>query len=105
MSRLLRKSGFDVRSATDFEQAVSLANEGPVDLLITDLMLPTRSGWELLGTLASRRPLAAIAISSYTGDAEIARSHEAGFLAHLVKPIDLNKLSETLARVAGPRAA
>jgi DNA-binding NtrC family response regulator len=92
MMRLLKQSGFDVRSARDYEQAMKLANDGPFDLLITDLLLPTHSGWELLETLSAKKRVRAIAVSAYSSTDEIARSTSAGFIAHLIKPIDLNKL-------------
>jgi CheY-like chemotaxis protein len=96
MDRLLRQSGFEVRSARNYEQAVLLASQHPFDLLITDLMLPTHSGWELLEALSADRAVRAIAVSAYSSSDEILRSKASGFVAHLVKPIDLNKLKTAI---------
>ncbi|MEZ5990235.1 MAG: ATP-binding protein, partial [Planctomycetota bacterium] len=53
VERLLRRSGYEVQSAADAEEAERLFDraEGAVDLLLTDLVLPGRDGRELVESL------------------------------------------------------
>jgi CheY-like chemotaxis protein len=51
---------------------------------------------ELLRHLRSKFPIAGIAISGFGMDADIGKSLEAGFSAHLVKPMKLEKLEAAI---------
>lgn len=70
--RLLRdylvNSGYAVLEAVDGEQALQIANErtGPIDLLVTDVVMPGANGLEVAEALARRRPrLRTVFISGY----------------------------------------
>jgi CheY-like chemotaxis protein len=45
--------------------------------------------------------LPGIALSGYGQETDIQQSHEAGFVAHLTKPVALPKLEEAIAKVVG----
>ena len=93
MQRLLESRGHTVRSAADARSAIELSEREKFDLLIADLGLPDRSGLELLSELRQREPtLPAIALSGYGLPQDFVNSKEAGFIAHFVKPVDLQKL-------------
>lgn len=57
-ARMLRRSGYTVLSAANASEALSLEAEhrGSLELLLTDVLLPERSGHELAAELATRRP-------------------------------------------------
>ena len=48
---LLERSGFDVVTATDGEQALEIVGEGPIDLIVLDMLLPRVNGREVLRRL------------------------------------------------------
>ena len=80
--------------------AVLQAQAKTFDLLISDLGLPDGSSIDLLNSCASG-DYPAIAMTGF-GREDIARTRAAGFTAHLVKPIDLEQMTRTIAEAAGP---
>jgi two-component system CheB/CheR fusion protein len=102
MRRLLCAQGHQVHNAADVAMALKLVDEHPFDLLLSDLGLPDGSGLDLMRTLRQRgQTLPGIALSGYGQEQDIQQSHDAGFAAHLVKPVDLPRLKEAIARAVG----
>ena len=65
----LKNDGYDLLLAGSAEEAMSIVEtlEGPIDLLLTDAILPGRSGVELVADLTKRRPgLRVLLMSGYT---------------------------------------
>jgi PAS domain S-box-containing protein len=101
MQRLLESRGHTVRSAGDAQSAIELSEHEKFDLLIADLGLPDRDGLELLRELRQREPtLPAIALSGFGLPKDVVNSKEAGFVAHFVKPVDLQKLHAVIDTLA-----
>jgi len=92
LTNLLRRRGYHVQSALNFQSALDLGRKGEFDVLISDLALPDGSGIDLMQTLQSTRPVVGIALTGFGMEDDVRKSREAGFQHHLVKPIDLNKL-------------
>jgi len=92
LTNLLRRRGYHVQSALNFQSALDLGTKGEFDVLISDLALPDGSGIDLMQTLQSTRPILGIALTGFGMEDDVRKSREAGFQHHLVKPIDLNKL-------------
>jgi signal transduction histidine kinase/HAMP domain-containing protein len=92
LTRLLRRRGYQVQSATSLQGALDLTAKEEFDVLISDLGLPDGSGIDLMQTLSSNRPLFGIALTGFGMEEDIRKSRDAGFKHHLVKPIDLTKL-------------
>jgi HAMP domain-containing protein/signal transduction histidine kinase len=92
LTNLLRRRGYQVQSALNFQSALDLGTKGEFDVLISDLALPDGSGIDLMQTLQSTRPILGIALTGFGMEDDVRKSREAGFQHHLVKPIDLNKL-------------
>ena len=94
---LLTLQGHDVRTAGDTATALETARMAPFDLVLSDLGLPDRSGLDLMRELRARgcyQP--SIAFSGYGQEEDLQQSFAAGFHAHLVKPIDLRRLLQTV---------
>jgi len=67
------------------------------DLLITDIRLPDGNGLELLQKMRPSAPdLQAIAISGYGMPQDILNTKAAGFLAHLVKPVEISEVQAAI---------
>jgi len=95
---------FRVTSAQDGETALALASQfASLDLLITDYLMPSMTGDELLGRLRETKPgLKALLVS---GHGEILARELAGWWekeAHLSKPFRVDVLRETVIRLIGP---
>jgi DNA-binding NtrC family response regulator len=71
-SQVLVKSGFHVLEAGDPGSAIALAEANPIDLLLTDVILPNMDGPQLAAAVKVCRPdLRVIYMSGYTGDAAL----------------------------------
>jgi CheY-like chemotaxis protein/anti-sigma regulatory factor (Ser/Thr protein kinase) len=92
LTNLLRRRGYHVQPALNFQSAVDLSEKEEFDVLVSDLALPDGNGIDLMRQLSSKQPLFGIALTGFGMEADIRRSREVGFQHHLVKPIDLNKL-------------
>src|SRR5690348_11153474 len=88
---LFELHGFRVLTARDGLAALRVAATDPPDVVVTDLMMPGMTGWELTRRLrgqAAGRPLFVIAVSGLGRPADRCQSAEAGVDLHLVKPAD-----------------
>jgi PAS domain S-box-containing protein len=103
MTRLLRALGHKVQTAATVKDALTTAEGEQLDLVISDLALPDGSGHDVMRELKSRHQLKGIAVSGFGMDDDINKSLEAGFLQHLTKPIDLERLREAIQSVAEKR--
>lgn len=102
MSRLLSKMGHQVRTADTVAAALRAADAEAFDLLLCDVGLPDGTGLDLMRQLLNRagKPVRGIALSGFGMESDIRSSREAGFAAHLVKPVNLTELASTIQRVA-----
>jgi CheY-like chemotaxis protein len=100
MARLLGRRGHLVRTSASFEEALREGQSDLFDLVISDIGLPDGSGLDLMRRLGSRIALGGIALSGYGMEEDIRRSGQAGFVAHLTKPVDFARLEAAIRRVA-----
>jgi PAS domain S-box-containing protein len=101
MTRLLTALNHTVISAHDAASALKQAAAEAFDLVVSDIGLPDESGLELMKKLRSRHGLRGICLSGYGMEEDIARSMAAGFLEHLTKPINFERLENAIAAAAG----
>ncbi len=100
MARLLRGLGHEVTTAGDLAAATA-SLDAAFDLVVSDIGLPDGSGLDVVRLVVARKgPVPAIALTGYGMEEDIRRSREAGFTAHLTKPIDFTKLEAMIRRVA-----
>ncbi len=96
LAHLLTRAGHRVTTAVSVSGALKLAGADRFDAVISDLGLPDGTGFELMEKLHAAHGLRGIALSGYGMDEDLRRSHEAGFGAHLTKPIDFARLERAL---------
>jgi len=101
MKQLLTLDGYVVHTADSVSSALRAADGEEFDLLICDIGLPDGSGLDLMRQLLARRPVQAIALSGYGMEDDITRSKAAGFLEHLTKPVNLQRLEQTIVQILG----
>jgi len=99
LSRALRRRGFGVTVAEGVESACEQYEQARPDLVICDLGLPDGTGWDALRRLKQFGPVKAIAMSGFGMDDDIRKSRDAGFAAHLTKPVNFPHLENVLAAV------
>ena len=100
LSRLLKSAGHTVVAADTVAKARRCVAEKAVDLVISDLGLPDGNGIELMKGLRDTYGLRGIALSGFGMEEDLRRSREAGFVAHLVKPVDFNELRRVISQFA-----
>ncbi|MCF3648943.1 PAS domain S-box protein [Synoicihabitans lomoniglobus] len=96
LKRLLSRH-HKVKAAACVADALKLAQGETFTLVISDVGLPDRNGYELMRELRVLQPaMVGIALSGYGMEEDIAQSLAAGFSAHLVKPITIEILDEAI---------
>ncbi len=102
LSWLLTAKGLQVREVASVPQALEAARAEPPDVIITDIGMPQQDGYDLLRLLRADdqlRDIPVVAATGYVGSREQEQMAEAGFVAALSKPFDLNELLLTLERI------
>jgi CheY-like chemotaxis protein len=96
MKMILERRGYNITVAHTADQATEKARTQDFDLLISDIGLPDRSGYELMRELHESRQLRGIAISGYGMENDVTKAKAAGFSDHLTKPINFERLQEAI---------
>ena len=97
---LLESLGHRVIEASDGQRALALALHHQPEVVLIDLGLPGLDGYEVARSLrssATGKTAALIAVTGYGQAEDRRRSKEAGFDAHLVKPVSQSLLSSLIA--------
>ncbi len=95
--RGLETEGFEVEAAADGAEGERLALRGDFDAIVLDLMLPGRSGFDILASMQRERPSVPVIVLTARGELEDRLAGlEAGAVDYLVKPFSL---AELIARV------
>jgi signal transduction histidine kinase/CheY-like chemotaxis protein len=100
MAILLRLAGHEVRIAYDGKSALALARLQSPEVVICDIYMPDMGGLELANHLRQGLGLTdalLVALSGFAQEEDRRRSQEAGFNAHLAKPVRLDNLKALLA--------
>jgi CheY-like chemotaxis protein len=98
----LEMEGYEVRLASDGVEAVEAAKEFLPDLILLDVMMPNKDGWEACAEIKQHPGLGdtpVVFLSARAQDADIERGTELGAAAYITKPfdpIDLLELIEEL---------
>ena len=104
LAMVLRLAGHETHKASDGFDAIDAAERLRPDVVLLDIGLPRLNGYEVCRRIRSEpwgRSLLLVALTGWGGAEDRQRSSDAGFDAHLVKPVDLDALLTLLA--APPR--
>jgi CheY-like chemotaxis protein len=96
---LVRLMGHEAAVVHHAVPALAALSDGGADVALIDIGLPGMDGYELARRVradATGPRVFLVALTGYGGESHRARSREAGFDAHLVKPIDLEALRALL---------
>ena len=94
---LLKKEGHEVVCAEDGQEAYSRFQEGPVDLVVSDIKMPKVDGLELLRKIKERRPnLPVIMVTAYASPEDAILAMKAGAYDYLTKPFKLEEIKSVI---------
>lgn len=94
---LMRQAGFDVRIANDGEAALSLVEEQPPDLILLDVMIPKRDGYDVCQTIRANPDWADIYIIMLTAkgrEVDREKGLSLGANDYVTKPFSTRDLTE-----------
>lgn len=95
-------AGYEVRTASDGDKAISIVNKVKFDLAIVDIGLPGANGFDVLRFIKSKDPSMKVIVLTGHGDlrsAIIARRLGADYF--VTKPFDFEDLSSNIERILG----
>lgn len=95
---VLASEGASVMTTSTAEEALAALDAFAPDVLVSDIGMPEQDGYWLVAELRKRRPtLPTVALTAFTRREDVARILRAGFDEHVGKPVDPQKLVETIA--------
>jgi DNA-binding response OmpR family regulator len=92
-------SGYTVEEASNGQEGADAAANGSFDLVILDLMMPKKDGWQVCKLLKSSektKNVPIILLTARTQPIDELRGWESGADAYLAKPVDYTALLETV---------
>ena len=107
MSTVLSASGAEVSTAPSVDRALELLSQSPPMALVSDIGMPGADGYELIRRLraelrAEIAQIPAVALTAYAREEDRRRAKEAGFQAHLAKPVEPSELIQVIVSVLRP---
>jgi DNA-binding response OmpR family regulator len=104
---LMAKSGYDVEVARNGEEALALVESFMPDLVLLDVMMPRRSGYEVCRTMRERaewRHIRIVMLSAKGREAEVNKGLSLGADAYVTKPFSNRELIAKVAALLAERA-
>ncbi len=102
LSLLLRQLGHEVSVATTSAAVLPLAREARPQLILLDIGMPDMDGWQLARLLRQELGRESVRIVAVTGRSQredYVKSRQAGFDAHVTKPVDPSLIQSMLAEI------
>ena len=102
----LLKLGYEVKEAMDGVQALEQLGKESYDLLISDVLMPNKNGWELLKAVRSNpktKDLPVILLTAKNEDADMFQGYELGANYYMTKPFTKDQLLFGLKMMFGER--
>jgi len=108
LATVLELGGHEVFSAANGSLALECAERHLPEVALLDIGMPLLDGYEVARRIRAQawgKRITLVALTGWGQDSDRRRSQEAGFDSHLVKPLDLEKLTQLLARLPASAAA
>ena len=104
LAQLLRRDGYEVWVAQDGIEAFQTAAEFRPDVIVLDIAMPKLNGYQAARKIREQpwgKDIVLIALTGWGQQQDRRRTQEAGFNAHLTKPVNYSTIMELLANVPG----
>lgn len=101
---LLQNNGYEVRVAGNGDEALKMLDEFAPDLVLLDVMLPVKSGFEVCQKIRETAAYGNIKIVMLTAkgrDMEVAKGRALGADAYITKPFSTKELIAEVRRILG----
>jgi CheY-like chemotaxis protein len=105
LRRSLERAGYETHEADNGRTALNCLREAPVDLILTDILMPEMEGIELI--LSLRRSLPTLPIIAMSGggratpEGYLKLSQDSGATSILTKPFEIEQLLATVSALIG----
>jgi PAS domain S-box-containing protein len=102
LRRTLTIRGYNVTPCESANEGLAAAQAAAFDIIISDIGMPEMDGYELIGRLRQLphlKNIPAIALSGYASERDIKSALNAGFDAHVAKPVDPADLTAQIAEL------
>jgi len=101
LAAMLKRDGYEVTTAADGEQALAVLLKTPVDVVVTDLVMPRLGGMDLLKRVAVDYPDVPVILITAHGSVDSAVSAlKAGAFDYITKPFEQDELRKVIAKAA-----
>ena len=100
LKHLLTRDGHSVTTAGAVKEGLATFQADEFEVVICDLGLPDGTGLELMRSIQSHRSVPAVALSGYGMEDDLQKCKEAGFRAHLLKPVKIDQLRQILNQIS-----
>jgi len=96
----------EVRDCASAAEALQILDEWQPDVMVSDIGMPVEDGYELMRKVRAREPergglVPALALTAYARAEDAQRALEAGYQAHIPKPVEPGELATAVASLAG----
>jgi DNA-binding response OmpR family regulator len=104
---VIKKAGYEVRVARDGEEALKAVEEAAPDLILLDVMIPKRDGYDVCQTIRANpawNDVNIIMLTARGREVEREKGLALGADAYITKPFSTRELTDRLKRVLGAGA-
>jgi two-component system response regulator AtoC len=101
LAAMLKREGYEATTAADGEQALAVLAKTPVDVVVTDMVMPRLGGIELLKRVSVEYPDVPVIVITAHGTVDSAVSAlKAGAFDYITKPFEQEELKKVIAKAA-----
>jgi CheY-like chemotaxis protein len=105
LRRIVERAKATIQTAATVAEAREIIARNPPDLVVSDIAMPDEDGFAMIEHLRTAPPeigggTPAIALTAYAREEDRQRTLQAGFAAHVAKPVEPAELIEVIAKVA-----
>jgi len=104
MAQLIRTLGHEVTVVGRVSDALAATQTASFDLIVSDVGLPDGTGIDFIRAFRERSDVPAVALTGFGTDEDIRRCIDAGFNAHLTKPVNFMQLEKAIESAANAKA-
>jgi two-component system, NtrC family, response regulator AtoC len=101
LAAMLKREGYEATTAGDGEQALAVLAKTPVDVVVTDLVMPRMGGMDLLRRVSADFPDVPVIVITAHGSVDSAvAALKAGAFDYITKPFEQDELRKVIAKAA-----
>ena len=101
---LMKQAGFAVRTAADGEEALEAIETAPPDLVLLDINMPKKNGFEVLREMKadpSLRHIPVVMLTTSDREEDIVKSYADGACSFVTKPVDFDQFIKVVQSIHG----